>query len=374
LYVESGGQIGDEGTIIIDQEVIPVLDLQKVGSAIAIKIHAPGVIKNGQKIKQVVDERRAEIAKNHTATHILQTALLTVLGTTIKQTGSLVTHDYLRFDFNYQEHIEPGMIQDIEELVNQVIQKDLPVSITTATLAQAQAQGVIAHFGEKYNPENVRIVNVEGFCKELCGGSHVSSTGTIGVFKITEVSSISAGMRRITGVTGPKALALFQLCFSTVKGIGTECKVPFDAVYETFEQQIEHTKELTKQVKQLKKQVLTASVPRYLEKLSTVNNIPTLFLEQADTQLDELRELADLLANKKEGLYVLTSTQSQKLSFVATISASLKNKLDLKNLSAFLQEKCQLRSGGSPTIIQGGGAATSATIEQAVKTWITGVK
>jgi alanyl-tRNA synthetase len=375
FYAESGGQVADEGTIAFGDEIVPILDLQKIGHAVALKIHAPVTIKKGQNVNQQVDECRQATMKNHTATHLLQTALLQVCGATIKQTGSLVTHDYLRFDFNYTEQLDLGMIKDIEDFVNEKIWHDVPVTITTTTLEKAKAKGVIAHFGEKYNPECVCMVEVGDVSKELCGGTHVTSTGEIGLFKIMDVSAVSAGTRRITAVTGPKALELFQSCFITIKGMSQEFKVPLDMVYETVEQQVEQIKEAYKQLKTLKKQLVHYQAADYTKQLTLINNIPFLAIDLADnSELDELREMALALVQLKEGCYCITSKQGQKFSFVAAISPSLKTAANLQDFAKLLQEKSGIRSGGTPAIIQGGGALTGVDIGSLIKQWLMGIK
>jgi len=369
FYVECGGQIGDEGIIVINDEIVPVLDLKNVGNAIAIKIHAPSKISVGQEIAQKVDICRLDTMKNHTATHLLQSALIKLLGKQIKQSGSLVTHDYLRFDFNFHENLTPGMIKELEDTVNQKIWDDIEVKTLQTTLDEAKKLGIIAHFGEKYNPEAVRVIDATEFSRELCGGTHVNRTGEIGCFKITDVSAISAGTKRITAITGPKALELFQSCFRTVKAVSQEYKVQPDEVYETVEHQIELTKKLHKEVAQLKKQLVIYQLPELLNDLETINDIPFLYLEQHGSTINDLRELAQSLSQKKEGFYFAISTVDGKSNFVATIHPTLKKKVNLKSLAQFLKEKHNLRGGGSTTIIQGGGDEIK-NIKDEIKNWL----
>lgn len=369
FYVECGGQVADQGTIEINGEVIPALQVRAVGNAIAIKIHAPCKCKVGQRIVQNVDNARLDITKNHTATHLLQAALVQLLGSNIKQSGSLVSPDYLRFDFNYAENVTPGMINDIEEVVNQNIWADIPVKITRGTLQAAKELGVIAHFDEKYNPEDVRTVSIKGISAELCGGIHVASTGEIGIFKITEISAISAGVRRIVAVTGSKALALFQTSFNTCKGISTLHKVQIDEVYHAVEQQQEHLKEATKKIRQLKKELFNSQVPAWLAERKTVNGMPFLFLPLKDLAMDEIREIADLLS-KNEGVYCVLSTTADQCSFVCTASQQLQTKTDLPALAKTLNETHQLRGGGNKAVIQGGGIYANQAVEKTIIDWL----
>ena len=370
FYVERGGQVGDEGTIIINDEIVPVLDSQNIDDAIAIKIHAPQKISVDQKILQKVDCRRINTMKNHTATHLLQAALLQVIGNQIKQAGSLVNPDYLRFDFNYHENLTPGMIKEIEELVNMAIWKDYPVHIKETSLEEAKKEGVIAHFGEKYNPEKVRVIQIDDFSKELCGGTHIKSTGQIGSFKITDVEAISAGTRRIFATTGRKALELFQDSFRTVKALGQLFKVQPDAIYETVEHQIEESKNLSKENKKLKTELIKYQIPSLLNKAKTIQDFSFLYLEQPEMTVESLREIAQLLAQKQSGFFFVTSTIDDKQNFAASISPHLKDKINLKELSAVLKDEFGLRGGGSPLLIQGGGSLSKENLEDALLKWI----
>ena len=234
FYVECGGQVNDQGAVTINNIVYNVVDLQKVGDmynpAIAIKIkraqesgaRAPE-IKLGDSAHAIVNaQARANTVKNHTATHLLQAALIQILGPQVKQAGSLVNEKYLRFDFSHHEALTPEQVIAVEDLVNQKIQEDIHTKIFNTSLDDAKSKGVIAFFGEKYNPENVRVVQVPGFSAELCGGTHASSTGIIGCFKITSDIALAAGTRRMVAITGPEALKLFQQTFTTVKKLSEE--------------------------------------------------------------------------------------------------------------------------------------------------------
>ena len=194
--------------------------------------------------------------KNHTATHLLQAALQIVLGSHVKQSGSLVTPDYLRFDFTHHMPLTPEEIIRIEDIVNHKIMENITLSITNSTYKAAVEAGVIAFFGEKYNPDNVRVVQIPGISAELCGGTHVRATGDIGSFKITENIALSAGNRRIVALTGPKALELFQQDFSLIKKLSQELKVPGEQLVKTVEIQKNDLQESLRAIKQLKKSSL----------------------------------------------------------------------------------------------------------------------
>lgn len=370
FYVERGGQASDEGTVIINNETVPALDLKQVGNAVAIKIYAPCAFKIGQKITQIVDRRRTDTMRNHTATHLLQAALMKFLGVHIKQAGSLVTSNYLRFDFNYHENLSAPMVKEIEEHVNKIIWQNIPVLVKTTTFDQAKKDGVIAHFEEKYNPECVRVVSIDGVSKELCGGTHVASTGTLGCFKITDVTAVSAGMRRISAVTGTKALELFQMSYQAIRGIGQELKVPLDDVFESVEQHIEHAKELNKKLKTCTKQLIKYQAPQLLKNTQTINNIDLVLIELKDLDIQELRDIVSELAPLHDGLLAASSTSDTQCSFVISIPKKLEKTVDLKALATHLQDILKIRGGGSSTIIQGGGAIEQQELNKTIVQWL----
>ena len=241
-----------------------LLEVRYFNKAIGVKIDAPIDLSLGDPVISTVHpERRINAMKNHTATHLLQSALIELFGKQIKQSGSLVDPDYLRFDFTYHENLSPSQIKRVEDLVNEKIRQNIPVNIEQTTLKNALSKGVIAFFGDKYNPEQVRVVEVPGFSAELCGGTHVRATGDIGVFKITENTALSAGHRRIVAVTGPRAVDLFQESFETIKNLSQEFKVKRNEVVHAIHKQQESIKELQHQIKQLKKQFWQSQLPQW---------------------------------------------------------------------------------------------------------------
>jgi alanyl-tRNA synthetase len=370
FYIESGGQVSDEGLIIIGEEVIPVLDLQMIGDARALKVYAPINLCVGQEIAQKVDTHRIDTMRNHTATHLLQAALVKLFGTHIKQAGSLVTYNHLRFDVNLHEQITPGIIKAIEEFVNQKIWANIPVTIEQTTLKNAQERGVTAHFGEKYNPDAVRVVTIENVSNELCGGTHVSRTGDIGCFKITDVSAISAGTKRITAITGQHALALFQTTFRTVKAISNEFKVQPDEAYKTVEQHLELVKTLNKEMTSLKKQLITYQLPPLLERAQSIQGITFLHIHQPHASMNDLRDLTQACIEKQDGLYCATSTSETMLQYNIALSPSLTHKISLKQLAHYLKDTYSIRGGGNNAMIQGGGN-TIIDMEKEIAQWLT---
>lgn len=218
FFIVGGGQVPDQGWLTIQNQDVPLQEVRFINNAIGALITTPTALKVGDTITSKVDPVwRTNAMKNHTATHLLQSALIQLLGKTIKQSGSLVHPDYLRFDFTYHENLSPADVKKVEDIVNDKIRQNIPLNIEYLTLPEALKKGALAFFGDKYNPEKVRMVEIPQFSVELCGGTHVRATGDIGTFKITEVTALSAGQRRIVAVTGPRAIDLFQETFAILK-------------------------------------------------------------------------------------------------------------------------------------------------------------
>ncbi|MCL4361635.1 alanine--tRNA ligase [Candidatus Dependentiae bacterium] len=371
FYVECGGQINDQGFVIIKGEKTKILDLKKIDGSIAVKIVAPVDFAVGEKVKQVVEKDfRANTMKNHTATHLLQAALINVLGKTVKQAGSVVTPDYLRFDFTYHENPTAEQVKRIEDIVNRKIMENIPTKIQETTYKKAVDSGVIAFFGEKYNPESVRVVEVPGFSKELCGGTHVKATGDIGVFKITEIGALSAGTRRIVAVTGPKAVELFQNDFAIVKTLCQEFKVTQDKVLDFVEKQKEQLKLLQTQVNQLRKKMWKAELQTWQKQIENISSVPTLILLLEDYSIPELKDIATELLSVNPGLYFLMSNSGDKSVYYSAVSPMYSSIVNLQDLNKFLKENLKLQGGGSATNIQGGGPKLDKTAIEKIKSWI----
>ena len=309
--------------------------------------------------------------KNHTATHMLQSALIEVLGTHVKQAGSLVHPDYLRFDFSYPENLSTEQINQVERIVNQKIRENIPVTTEYTTLKDAQERGALAFFGEKYKPENVRIVEIPHFSAELCGGTHVRATGDIGTFKITETTAPSAGYRRIFAVTGIKAMDLFQETFETVKNLSQEFSVKREEVLNAVEKQKETVKELNSEIKQLKKQLLKSQLPLWEKQITTIGKVPYLFLALNDLSIEDMREIATTLSSKQPGFYFVASTTDNKALFLCSANPEIANIVNMQNFSTWLKDTHGLRGGGSKNLLQGGGAKIDANLGDAIAQWIT---
>lgn len=375
FFIVGGGQVPDQGWLVINDQRIPIKQARYINGRIATQISTPVDLSVGTSITSVVDPVwRTNAMKNHTATHLLQAALIQLFGKHIKQSGSLVHPDYLRFDFSYHQNLSPEDIKRVEDLVNAKIRENIPVEIEYASFKEAIDRGVLAFFGEKYNPEQVRIVNIPEFSMELCGGTHVPRTGDIGAFKITDISSISAGHRRIIALTGPKAIDLFQETFNTTKKLSNQFNVRRQELVEQVEKQTEELKNSQKQIKQLKQQMVLANLPRWKEETTNINGIPFLFLSFTDTANDELRDIALRLQQQQPGFYFLISEANGRSAFLASNADQFSSRLNLKDFGSWLKDEHGLRGGGPKNILQGGGGKIDAKLNKAIVGWLKKLK
>ena len=369
-FIVGGGQVPDQGTLIIHGQETPLLQVRYINNAIGAQIKTPVALKVNDAIISKVDPVwRTNAMKNHTATHLLQSALIQLFGKHIKQSGSLVHPDYLRFDFTYHENLSAADVQKVEDLVNEKIRQNIPLHIEYMSLPDALKRGALAFFGDKYNPEKVRLVDVPGFSAELCGGTHVQATGQIGVFKITDISALSAGHRRITALTGPRALQLFQETFAITKALSQDYKVQKEQILDTISKQKDELKKAQQEIRQLKKQSYTQQIPQWLSETEMINDGAFLYKELKDASNEELKEIAQSLSQKKPGFYFLTSTTDGKGIFVAYISPTVKS-LDMKKIAAFLKDVYNIRSGGSHNFLQGGATQFDSSLKDSLKKWI----
>lgn len=383
FYVECGGQVSDTGHVVINGYIYDVVDLRKTGEtfapAIAVKIkprdaaaakYLPS-IKVGDTITSVVDELvRMDTVRNHTATHLLQSALIQVLGPQVKQAGSLVHPDYLRFDFSHHEPMTKEQIEQVEDLVNAKIQAAIPTNIFYTTLKDAKDKGIISFFGEKYNPEQVRVVQVPGFSAELCGGTHVSNTGIIGLFKITSDAALSTGVRRLVALTGRGAMKNFQQSFTISKKLCEVFKAQQNEILEAVEKQQENLGAALSEIKQLKKQLVKFQIPSWAENFTTAGSVPFLYKELEDVSGDEIKVIISELEKIKPGFYLLINKMTGRFGFVAYTSKDVGSKVDLKALSAFLKTTFDLKGGGNAQQIQGGGTVVPANFATALQEWV----
>lgn len=380
FYVESGGQVNDQGFVVLGQKQAKVLDLKKISTghnkqAIAVLCQLPDAVSFdevkkaiGSSVESVVlTEARMSTVKNHTATHMLQAALVQVLGPQVKQAGSVVEPDYLRFDFAHQKPMTDQEIAEVEQLINQKIQEDIKTEIVTTTLAKAKEAGATAFFGEKYNPENVRVVSVPGFSVELCGGTHAPRTGIIGAFKIISEVSLATGTRRIVAVTGPAAIALFQEVFVVAQALSEQFKVKIPLIVESVQKQNQELQNALSEIRQLKKKVLVASLPEWLEKVETINQLSFLSIELQNASADEMKMILQECEKKYTGLLAITNQVGERLSYLLSLRPSVHSHCSLVELHQAIQKELGVKGGGSAALVQGSGVLEAKLLIDAVK-------
>lgn len=371
FFIVGGGQVPDQGWLTLGGIRVPLMHVRFIQKAIAVEVVTPVDLHIGDTVISTVNaERRINAMKNHTATHILQSALITLFGNQIKQSGSLVDPDYLRFDFTYHTNLSTDDITNVEDLVNAKIRENIPVTIEYTTLRTATQKGAIAFFGDKYNPDNVRVVHVADFSSELCGGTHVARTGDIGTFKIIEVSALSAGHRRIVALTGPKAIEHYQHMFAIVKALSQELSVKPEAVATTVIKQKEELLTLQKQYTLLQRSVLHTRIPEWQQQIHLVKGIPTLYLMLENINSEQMRDIVAQIAAKTEGFYFIGSTLQNRASFYTFVSPAYRGKIDTKALAIWLKENYGLQGGGKSGELQGGGNTFKNNFKHDLFAWI----
>jgi alanyl-tRNA synthetase len=358
FYGESGGQVGDQGTITAPGLILEVADTIKDPTGLIIhkgKITS-GRIEVDQTVLLTVDlEKRQATANNHTATHILHAALRKVLGEHVKQAGSLVAPDRLRFDFTHFSQVEPGQIQEIESFVNQRIRANVAVQTEEMDAEQALQSGATALFEEKYG-DRVRVVALSDFSKELCGGTHTGRTGDIGLFKIVAESSVASGVRRIEALTGQPALDYLQQMAQTVQQCGHLLRVKPDAVAARVEQLQSAHKSLEKQVEKLKGALADAKTGSGDDDVQTINGIPVLIKKVGVDKPGAMRELADRFKDRlKSGIVILGSSVGEKALLIVVVSKDLVKRFHAGNIVKALAAIVGGGGGGRPDMAQAGG-------------------
>ena len=352
LYVECGGQINDSGLAVFGHAKAAVLDIKKLNHAIAFSCVSPIELTLEQPVTLEVErDVRLATMRNHTATHLLQAALQCVLGKHIKQAGSLVTPGYLRFDFSHHASLTGEEIAAIEKIVNEKILENITLAITQTNYKDAVERGVIAFFGEKYNPDNVRVVAIPGFSAELCGGTHVRATGDIGIFKITENSALSAGTRRIVAITGFGALVEFQKSFNLIKSLGLEYKTHAEGLLPLITQQKAALQESQKAHRATQRLLFEAHVPALIERARKENS-SLVYTELSHIPAGELKEYAELVLKHFTGVVTLVSKQAQDYAAYITVSPQLHGRVSLSGATELLRSLGG-KGGGTDKHVQG---------------------
>jgi len=369
FYVESGGQVSDTGTIVSASEPrweIRIDDTRKPAAGVIVHIGEVllGTPSTGEiAIARVDVQRRHDIMRNHTATHLLHHELRSILGEHARQAGSLVAPDRLRFDFNHPEALTADQLEQIEAGVNRIILGDYRLKIAFKSLNQAISEGATALFGEKYaeTVRNITIGEPEIFSNELCGGTHVESTGDIGIFLITSESSASAGIRRIEAITGRVAYQLIQKRNRILTNASALLSSTPEEVTGKIEALLDELGTVRKQIGTLRRDLAALDFARKLEDVPTTDGIPVLSTIIPDMDADTLRLMADMFRKYyPHGVAILASIQDNRPVIIASVSEELvKRGLHAGELAKSIAEPLGGGGGGRPTLAQAGGKDAS---------------
>ena len=358
FYGEAGGQVGDTGWISGSDWKIEVINTQKLPNDLIVHqgVVREGVVKVNDQAHLAVDpDRRARIARHHTATHIVQSVLQKYLGSHIKQSGSLVTPERLRFDFTHFAAIDRETLEKLELDMNVAVTQNLAVEVAHLSMQEAMASGAMAIFEEKYG-EEVRLVAIPGLSKELCGGTHVSRTGDIGLIKIASEASIAAGIRRLEAICGPEAVRLTQEEEDELSQAASLLKAGRGELVARLEKVIKRTRELEKQVETLRGQIAAVQAGDLLDQVRQVNGVSVLSLEVAATDPKGLREFAVKLHNRlKSGIVVLGSRADDKALLIAMVSKDLTPRFNAGEIIRELAPIVGGSGGGRADMAQAGG-------------------
>jgi alanyl-tRNA synthetase len=359
FYGESGGQIGDRGTVTTARgDIIEVFDThhptpQLTAHRSRVK---KGRVQVGDKVQLAVDPKhRQKIKLNHSATHILHSVLRRELGQHVRQAGSLVTPERLRFDFNHSGAIADEQLALIETKVNQHIREDAGVSIQEVSYDEAIRHGALAFFGDKYG-DRVRVVQIGDFSTELCGGTHVRASGEIGIFKLQSEGGVAAGVRRVEAFTGQGALDLIHNYEQRLKEIGNLVRGSADDAVDKVKKLLERQKELEREIEKLRGQFEKDQIPELLAKQSSVNGTKFLISQVDGVDAKQLRDIADQLKEKiGSGVVVLASAGAANVNLVASVSKELTQRYHAGNIIKELAGIVGGGGGGRPEFAQAGG-------------------
>lgn len=382
FYAESGGQVADPGVIFSEKVRLRVEDVQKGphGEHIHQVQVEEGMIQVGDTVEAAIElSHRLDIVKNHTATHLLHKALQEVLGDHVTQAGSLVAADRLRFDFTHIGPLSDEEIREVEREVNQQIWANKEVETMIKSFAEAKAMGAMALFGEKYG-DTVRVVKIGDYSLELCGGTHVHSTGEIGLFKIVSESGIGSGTRRIEALTGAWAYRYLQHHFDLLSTLSNELKTTPEEAMERIQSLNERIRTLTRENESLRGKILQQEARSLISEVKEIQGIPVLVRKVEVPNAESLRQLVDDLRGRiKEGIIILGAANKDKVLLVAAVTSKyVKEGFHAGKLIKQIASYCGGGGGGRPDMAQAGGKepeklqkalemATQLIQEQAIK-------
>jgi alanyl-tRNA synthetase len=376
FYAESGGQVADVGAFWNNEQSLELAEVRgayyPVSGLIAHKIVAKEALLVGDRVACVADgARREHIKRNHTATHLMHAALRNILGTHVKQAGSLVAPDRLRFDFSHFAAVDPAELRDIEDQVNDQIRMNAELATDLLPLDEALASGALAFFGDRYPEQNVRVVTIldpnspRGFySKELCGGTHVRRSGEVGIFKITVEQASSAGVRRIEAITGAVALADYQRAREILAQLSGRLGAAEENLAAALERNEQSQRKLEKQLETLKRKSAHAKLDELLEMVQDVKGVKVLSAEVENADRETLRQLSDSLRQKLgSGVVVLGTVEDgppPRVALLAGVTKDLTARLHAGKIAQELAPLVGGKGGGRPDLAEAGGKDTSA--------------
>ena len=375
FYSESGGQVGDQGVLSAEGMQFGVDDTQKIKADVFGHhgTQTQGTLKVGDTVKAAVDgARRTATMRNHSVTHLMHKALREVLGTHVQQKGSLVDADKTRFDFAHNTAVTPAQILEIEKRVNDEILANTPTGARVMDIESAQKTGAMMLFGEKYG-ESVRVLEI-GSSRELCGGTHVTRTGDIGLFKVTSEGGVAAGVRRIEAITGANALAYLQQLESTVHTAAQSLKTPPVELQPRLAQMLDHMKTLERDITALKGKLASSKGDELVSQAIDVKGIQLLVARLDGADAKSLRDTMDKLKDKlKSAVIVLAVVDGAKVQIAAGVTPDTMGKVKAGELVNFVAQQVGGKGGGKPDMAMAGGtdAAALPAALASVEAWVS---
>jgi len=378
IYAEAGGQVADSGHFWNNEETMELAVVRgayyPVAGLIAHRVMAKEKLCVGDRVAVLADgTRREHIKRNHTGTHLMHAALRNILGTHVKQAGSLVAPDYLRFDFTHFAGVDADELREIEQQVNQHLLDNHEVETDIMNIDDALASGALAFFGDRYPEQNVRVVTIpdpaapRGFySKELCGGTHVRRAGDIGVFKIVTEQSIAAGVRRVEAITGARALQSYQKAAATLQQLSQALNAGEDELLDAVERLAQTGKQMEKQLEALKKKAAHSMVDDLLEQARLVKDVRVLAAKLDEMDRGSMRQLVDTLRQKLgSGVVVLGTTENGKVALITGVTKDLHPRLHAGKIVQEVAQQVGGAGGGRPDLAEAGGKDTAA-LEKAI--------
>ena len=372
IYAESGGQVADIGAFYDNSGAQLLAEVTgayyPVAGLVAHRVNAKETLHVGDRISVVADaERREHIKRNHTGTHLINAALRNILGTHVKQSGSLNAPDRLRFDFSHFAQVDAEEFRDIEQQVNDEIRCNNELQTNVTSLEDALASGALAFFGDKYPEHNVRVVTIpdarepRGFySKELCGGTHVKRSGDIGVLKIVREESVAAGVRRVEAVTGTAALEHFEKQAQLLSQLAAQMNVGEDSILASVEKMTQTARQLEKQLTDQRRKGALNQVDELASKARSVKGVKTISARVEGVDREGLRQLVDSLRQKLgSGVVVLGMPEDGKVALIAGVTKDLTAKVHAGKLMQTLAKQVGGKGGGRPDLAEGGGEGTA---------------